>query len=255
MNKLSVVIICHNEEYTIESCIISAKLLSDDVVVVDSFSTDNTPEICQKHSVNFVQQKWLGYGAQKNHGNQLAKNDWILSLDADEVLTIALVEEIKTLVLNDDKIVYKINRQNHFGNKKINFGGLSRDYVRRIFNRKKVKWNTSAVHEDLMIKNKKNIKPLSNRMKHYSIKSLQQYEQKSLQYASLFAQQKQTEGKKATLLKRFGSPLFKFVKEYLFMLGFLDGALGWKIATIGYQETYTKYKLLHNLNQENQSPK
>ncbi|MGB0885789.1 MAG: glycosyltransferase family 2 protein [Chitinophagales bacterium] len=250
--NFSIVIITFNEEKIIEKCIAAAIKVSSDVIIVDSFSNDNTKAICTKFSeINFVEQKWLGYSAQKNFGNEQSKNDWILSLDADEILSKETITFLNKISLEDNNLVYKINRLNNYCGKWIKHGRWYPEWRNRLFNKKLVQWNGDLVHEDLEAKKgtlKKDFifKKIEGDVFHYSMQSKHEHIEKAKQYAKLSAAKLFAKNKPASLVKRFLSPVSRFLVDYFIKLGFLDGTLGFQIAKISAYETYLKYKLLQD---------
>ncbi len=240
--NLSIVLISKNEEKNIASCLEACKSLSNDIWLIDSFSTDKTIEIAEKYKVNIRQQKWVGYAATKNLGNAFCKNDWILSIDADEFLQEELIKEIdkidfETCTKNN---VYYLKRKLIFLNKILQYGAVANEFRPRIFNRQKVVWNNSAVHEELefKIKTEKEIKIILNGfMLHNSFRNKADYKEKMNRYALLSA-----ENKKPNVLKLILSPLVNFIKNYFFRMGFLDGKAGFEFAYYLSFYTFKKYR-------------
>lgn len=249
MNNISIVIITLNAETSLAKVLRQAKKLSDDIIVIDSGSTDKTESICKNNKAQFIHQDWLGFGLQKNLGNNKAINDWILSIDADEVLSNQLIEELKQINLNKSK-VYDIPFTNIYCGKEIKFGRWRNESHIRLFNKTQVKWNENKVHEAL-IYNKSEVIKLKGKILHYSMNSKAEHLAKAKKYAQLGAQRLHAEGKKASFTKIYINPAFRFVKDYFFSLGFLDGKLGFQIATIIAKETYWKYAALRELRIKN----
>jgi len=252
MNKISVVIITLNEEKNIERAILSAQKISDDIIVVDSFSTDNTKAICLKLKVNFIEKEWLGYGNQKNFAVSFSKHNWIFSLDADEEISDQLASSLLKQNLENTKTIFEINRLNFFQNKPVKFGLWGRDKVCRFYNKNSVQWDSNSVHENLVFSPNISIKKIEGKLHHYSFNSETELSDRLLKYATLSAQKMHAENKKNTVIKLYINPLFKFVVNYIFRLGFLDGINGFIIAKHISKETFLKYKLLKDL-QTNQT--
>ena len=250
---LSVVIICKNAALTVEQAIYSAKMVSDDIVVVDSGSVDGTQLLVQKAGARLIETDWLGYGATKNLGNRAAKYDWILSLDADEALSEELADSIQAIDWSDHEVVYTLKRLNYFGTQPIHFGEWRNDCVDRLFHRGVVAWDTAPVHENLVIAHSIDIKKLRGVLHHYTASSIEAYTKKLDHYARLMAERYYARGKHSSVLKIYGSPVFSFLKYYLFQLGMLDKKSGWEIARAHALYTYKKYKQLKALN-EGQAP-
>lgn len=245
---LSVVIICKNAVLTVEQTIYSARTVSDDIVVVDSGSTDGTQLLVQKAGVRLIESEWLGYGATKNLGNRAAQNDWILSLDADEALSDELAASISAIDWADKNKVYTIRRLNYLGPQPIRFGEWRNDWVVRLFHREVVQWDTAPVHENLVIPQNVEIKKLQGVLHHYTANSIEAYTRKLDQYAHLMAERYHARGKRSSLLRIYGAPLFHFLKYYFLHLGVLDKKAGWQIACAHALYTYKKYKELKRLN-------
>ena len=247
MIPVSIVIITKNEAGVISRCINSAKLISDDVVIVDSGSTDDTLDIAATCGCHIIERPWDGYGANKNKGIEMAKYDWILSLDADEVPDEGLIKSLHTLKLDKPETVYDIKFRSYFGQKPVRFGSWGRDHHIRLFNRKLVRWSETMVHETLVMPENIAVKKVPGRIHHYSVKNLADYNRKCSYYAKLSAGQFLRDKKKAGIVKLYLSPLFGFIKNYLGHLGFLDGRKGWEIAKATLKNTYRKYHLLNQM--------
>jgi glycosyltransferase involved in cell wall biosynthesis len=246
MKPISVVIITHNEEKNIARSLTSVLKISSDVIVVDSFSTDTTAEICKKYPVKFVQRKWDGYSLQKNYGNDLAANDWILSIDADEELSEALVDSIKREFKNPSYDCYEMNFRTNFCGQWLRFGHWNPDKHIRIFNKKNIQWDTNAVHEQLTISGSMRVGKLKGKMNHYTIQTLEQYRKKNDYYIELSAQKMAANNKKSNFIKLYFSPAYRFFHSYILKLGILDGYYGYVIARETARVAYLKYKKLVN---------
>lgn len=255
MPKIAIVIITFNEESIIEECILAAKKVANEIIIIDSFSKDRTKEICLQHEVNFIEQKWLGYAAQKNFGASKAKNDWILSLDADEILSDDFVQNLKNISAFEKGKIYKINRLNKYCGKWIKHGRWYPEWRNRLYNKHEAQWNNDLVHEDLMSISTKDLRPFSFQkingdVFHYSMKSKEEHLEKIEKYATLSAQKLKQNNKKASFVKRYLSPLNKFIVDYFLRAGFRDGKLGFQIAKLGAFETFLKYQKLHKLKEK-----
>ena len=245
--QISVVLITFNEENKIRKTIEAVSFLTDDIVVVDSFSTDTTKAICEELGVTFVQQVWQGYGGQKNAGHAHAKYDWILSIDADEVVSPELLNELLSLGLQSEKQVFNIPFKTYFCNILIKYGGWNPQYHIRLFNKKYTEWDKLTVHETLRFPADIIINTLKGTIHHYSYDTFEDYTTKSEKYTDLFARRLKERGKKTTWIKMHVSPVFTFIKEYIFKLGLLDGIMGFKIACLNYNYTKQKYSKLKML--------
>lgn len=245
---LSVVIITKNEAHIIGNTLQSLQGVSDDIVIVDSGSTDETIAICKKFNTTIIETSWDGYGANKNKGIDAAKNDWILSLDADEAIDTELKNELIKLRFTGENSVYKLNYHNFFCNKRIRFGVWGEDKHVRLFNRKKIKWNTAEVHESLHFPADVKIILLKGNVLHYTVNSITEYSNKTIAYAKANAKKYFLQGKKAGFIKLYLAPAFNFLQHYIFRLGFLDGWEGYLICKTEAWYTFMKYVFLRELN-------
>jgi glycosyltransferase involved in cell wall biosynthesis len=244
MVPVSIVIITKNEAEVIASCLNSAQLITDDIIVVDNGSTDTTTQIAYKFGCRIYHEKWDGYGANKNKGIAQAKYNWILSIDADEIADLELISALHQIKLDDPGVVFDIAFRSYYGHKQIRFGSWGRDHHIRLFNRGLVKWSESPVHETLMLPKTVSIKKIKGHLHHYSVKDGKEFLSKANHYAQLSAGKYLISNKKPTFLKMHIAPLFHFVKNYIVFLGFLDGREGYSIAKMISQHTRLKYRLL-----------
>lgn len=244
---LSVVIITLNEGHVIGNTLQSLTGLTDDIVIVDSGSTDDTLEVCRRFNATILQPGWKGYGANKNIGIDAAKHDWILNLDADEAIDDELAIAIRKLPPDQPRVVYEMWFRNFFMNKWIRYGEWGTDRHIRLFNRSEVRWNEAAVHEKLLMNEQAVKKTLPGHVLHYTVHSLSEYEQKTVAYARLNAMKYAEQGMKRQWLRPYLSPLFSFIHNYFIRLGFLDGREGYLIARTTARYTYLKYAFLNEL--------
>lgn len=247
MIPVSVVIITKNEAEIIAAALTMARLITNDIVVIDNGSTDGTLEIARANGCRVYQKHWDGYGANKNKGIELAQHDWILSLDADEIADEELIRSIHKLRPGNAETVYDIRFRSYFGKKLIRFGKWGHDHHIRLFNRTIVKWKEAPVHETLIIPQGTKVKRLSGHLHHYSVSNNTECRNKALYYAKLSAQSCYNSHKKATFTKLYLSPVFNFIKNYVFYLGFLDGKEGWQIARSAIKHTRLKYYFLKKM--------
>ena len=249
MLALSAVVITNNEKDNIIPCIQALQKVVPEIIVVDSFSTDNTVQICEELGAKVVRNKWQGYASQKNYGNSLSSNDWILSIDADEVLSDELIQSILQLSLKDNQ-VYILDRITSFDGQWIKHSGWYPDWKVRIFNRKNVKWQGDYVHETLDVpKHFKEVR-LSGKLYHYSYKNLEDHWHRNKKYARLSAEGLHARGRKATFVKLWLSPPARFFATYFLKGGFLDGRLGYIISKRDAYLVWTRYRILRDLNRE-----
>ena len=228
---ISIFIICKNEERIIAQCLEQASKLASEIILVDSGSTDSTLEIAAKYTDQISHQDWLGYGAQKNHALSLCSNEWVLSLDSDEVLTDVSIEEIKKLDYQADG--YKIARKLFIADKFIRWGGYFPDLQLRLFKKGLGKFSNRPVHESIELKGE--IKTLRNPLNHYAYKDLDQLKLAFNKYAELSTH-------KPCLGKAILNFMFTFINKLIFRLGFLHGILGFKLAWIHSLYSFKKYR-------------
>jgi glycosyltransferase involved in cell wall biosynthesis len=230
-NQLSVVIISKNEENFIADAVKSA-LFANEVLVLDSGSTDETCSIAKSLGAKVMHQDWLGFGPQKNKAVELAKNNWVFVLDSDERITLELQLELLSILKNPIAGGYYVARLNNFFGKNIRYCGLYPDYSIRLFNREKGKFNDVTVHESVQING--DTDKLKNHMIHLAFDTVKEFSNKQKKYAALSQ-------KKKNLIKAFISPIWTFLKIYIFRLGFIEGWRGFIIAKVYAQYTFWKY--------------
>ena len=248
MTKISTVIITLNEERNIRRCVIAAQKVSDEVIILDSFSTDKTIEIAKELNCTVVQQKWLGYSAQKNKANSLASFDFILSLDADEEIG----EELTNSILKEKEKrltgAYSFSRLTNYCGTWVKHGGWYPDEKTRIFPKKDTNWAGEFVHELLELPTNCQTKRLKGDLNHYSYYSFSDHRNRAAKYSKLNAKKMQAQNKKSGPMKPFLSGFAKFISMYFFSLGILDGKMGFMIAWISAEASVNKYKILNRLN-------
>jgi len=247
MVPVSVVIITKNEAEMILHSISMAKLITDDIIIVDNSSSDDTEKIALANGCHIYHENWDGYGANKNKGIARARYNWILSIDADEVIDPQLAAALHELNYDDRHVVYDIDFKTYFGNKRIRFGSWGRDHHIRLFNRQLVKWSEMPVHETLLLPASMVKKKLPGYINHYSVKDEDECRAKAIHYAGLSARKHYIAGKKAGFIKLYLSPCFNFIRNYFLYLGLLDGKQGWIIAKNTAKHTWMKYHLLKQL--------
>jgi glycosyltransferase involved in cell wall biosynthesis len=249
MQKISATIITFNEERKIAACLASLQGVADEIVVLDSFSTDKTADICKQFGAKVYQQAWRGYGQQKNDAASKAANNYILNVDADECLSQALqasVLQAKNAGLNG---VYKMNRLNIFFGYTLKHGLTYPDNILRLYNKSEVKWAAREVHETLDVPKNIPVSKLAGDLVHKSKDSLEEFISTINKYAELSALSYFAAGKKASLFKIVFSPPVTFINGFFFKLGFLDGVPGFIMAVTLSIETFLKYSKLYLLQQ------
>ena len=250
MPTLSVILITRNEEANLEDCLASLEGISQQIVIVDTNSSDRTLEIAQKYGSLITQPPdWPGFGPQKNRALDLATGEWVLSLDADERLTPALRSEILTAIHHSANIdCFAIPRLSWYCGRFIRHSGWSPDYVDRLFKRGTARFSDDLVHERLIPKDA--VAKLENPMLHFSFMNYSQVLQKLDLYSTASAEQAYTQGKTSSPLKAVLHGAWAFVRTYFIRAGFLDGSQGFALAISNGQGTYYRYIKLWHLNQE-----
>jgi glycosyltransferase involved in cell wall biosynthesis len=248
MPTLSVILITRNEEANLDDCLTSLEGISQQVVVVDTNSSDRTLEIAQKHGAIISQPPdWPGFGPQKNRALDLATCDWVLSLDADERLTPALRSEILTVIQHKDHTdCFAIPRLSWYCGRFIRHSGWSPDYVDRLFKRGTARFSDDLVHERLVPDGP--VAKLKNHMLHYSFMNHSQVKEKMERYSTDSAQQAFLRGRKGSPFKAITHGIWAFIRTYVFRLGFLDGPQGLSLAYANAQGSYYRYIKLWRLN-------
>jgi len=245
--SISLAVITYNEEENIIRLLDSITDTVDEIIVVDSFSTDKTKEICtQKYpQIKFFEKKFNGYGEQKNHALNLCSCEWVLFLDADEIPNEDLKNSIKKITSsqNPEFNVYKVNYNNHLGIHLIKFGGWGNVYRERLFRKKCAKYSADNVHEFLITDEKCGL--LKGKVDHYTYKSIRHHIDKINKYSDMMAQKMFEKGKRINRFKIIISPVFEFIKVFFFKLGFLDGFPGFYIAKTMSYYTFLKYIKLY----------
>jgi len=236
---LSVIIITKNEAHAIRDCL-SSVAWADEIIVVDSESTDETVEICMEFGAKVIIEKtWPGFGKQKNHALSLATKTWVLSIDADERVTPKLQEEIKQVIANNADESYRMPRSSSYCGQFIKHSGWSPDYVTRLFKRGHGNFSEDLVHERL-ITNHKSL-TLKNPLLHISYINLDEVLEKINRYSNAGAEMSFVRGKSSSLGKAIRHGLWAFIRTYFIHLGFLDGKMGFVLAVSNAETTYYRY--------------
>lgn len=249
MIKLSAVIITYNEEEKIERCLTSLQEVVDEIVVVDSFSTDQTEQICKKFKVKFISQEFLGYKEQKNFAITQASYDHILSLDADEALSPELQKSMIALKTNWTKDGYFINRFNNYCGQWIKYSDWYPDKKLRVFVKGKGEWKGINPHDSYQLYTPKNAGKLKGDILHWNYKTYSDHNLQTEKFSTISAQSYYKMGKKAPFWKIIMNPAWAFFKAYILRLGFLDGLNGLIISVQTANITFLKYIKLRELRQ------
>ncbi len=248
--KLSGVIIAYNEEKNIARCLRSLADVVDEIVVIDSYSTDNTENICLNFGARVIQHTFENYVAQHRFADSQASYDYILNLDADEELS----EELKKSVLEVKKHMrfdgYTISRITQYCGKWIRHCGWYPDYKLRLYDRRKGEWKGMLIHEKFELLKNAAEGRLKGDILHYSFYSVEQHLQQTDKFTTMSAQELYRKGKKSNWIKIYLKPVWKFISAYFFRLGFLDGYYGFVVCKISAKSVFLKYRKLNNLRQQ-----
>jgi glycosyltransferase involved in cell wall biosynthesis len=241
---VSAVLITRNAAAVLESCLESLRF-ADEIVIVDSASSDATPEIAARHGARVVQKEWLGFGRQKQFAVDQAKNDWVLCLDADERVSRELGASIQQALASPVSPVYRMARRNRFLGRWLSHGEGYPDWSPRLFNRMNARWSDDLVHEKVLYA----VTPgtLSGDLMHDSSDDLAAYLDRQNRYTTLAARQAYELGRRSGVLHLLFSPVVRFFKFYILRLGFLDGVPGLLHISIGCMNSYMKYAKLLEL--------
>ncbi|MCP2025991.1 glycosyltransferase involved in cell wall biosynthesis [Flavobacterium sp. HSC-32F16] len=240
--KLSVLIITFNEERYIKSLLESIDF-ADEIIIVDSYSTDSTAEIVKSFSnVKLIEKQFIDYTSQRNFAIDQAKNDWILFIDADECFTPKLKTEILSTINSQDAVsAYLFYRIFMFKNRKLRFSGWQTDKIYRLFNKVYCRYTENRmVHEKLIVNGKTAV--LKNKLIHYSYTSYIEYKLKMYKYGILKANEKIKKGQKPSKLLLFFHPVYTFLYQYIIRFGFLDGRKGITICYLNAYSIFVRYK-------------
>lgn len=245
--KISGVIITYNEEKYIERCVQSMLGVVDEIIIVDSFSTDKTKAICEKYDTVFIEKPFLSFGEQKDFAVQQASHEYILSLDADEALSDTLKESIIEVKNDWQKDAYWLKRRNFYCGKWLKHSGKYPDKKIRLFDRRKARWVERLVHETVEAQNSKNTTTLKGDILHLEYYSYFKHVDKINYYTTLSAQYYLQEDRKSSLWKIFFRPSWAFLKAYVFQRGFMDGKQGLIVCCLSSYSTFLKYVKLYGL--------
>ena len=237
-----------NEAHRIERCLLALQPLGADVLVATNQCTDATAEKALAMGARVIDLPWQGYAATKNAAHEYAQFNWILSLDADEVVNETLCNSMKHLFQQTppETTVYAIKRRLVIGEQVLYHGSVSNEYRIRLFHKQHARWNTNAVHEDIITNTATNKEKLAGWVWHYSFTTFHNHRNKLKQYALLFAQQ-YAQKKNAVSPIKLLSAYVGFIKNYVFRGGFLDGKAGLDFALNEMHYTQEKYRLAKQL--------
>lgn len=238
---LSAVIITYNEESNIGRCLQSLVGIADEIIIVDSASTDNTCSIAEQYGARIIQHPFAGFAAQKNLAAQAATHNWVLSLDADEVLSEELKSAILQVKSNAAYDAYFLKRSTNFCGTFIRHGSWYPDKQCRLWDKTKGDWQGTIHEKWRLFEPYKKYGTLSGDLLHYSFNSISDYLNMTERYTTLSAQEALQKGKNVSLLKLILGPKFKFIQDYIIRLGFLDGYAGYVAYRLAANMAFVKY--------------
>ena len=243
MPTLSVAMIVKNEAQDLAQCLDSVKDWVDEIVILDSGSTDETEQIARRYGAKFYQHTdWQGFGKQRQLAQQYVTSDYVLWLDADERVSDELRRSIQQAVQqNQLNAVYQLPRLSEVFGRQIRHSGWYPDYVVRLYRTQFAKYGDELVHEKVHYPATAEVKKLNGDLYHYTYKDIHHYLVKSASYAKAWATQREAQGKTASLFDGVTHALGCFVKMYLLKAGFLDGKQGFLLAVLSAHSTFVKY--------------
>jgi glycosyltransferase involved in cell wall biosynthesis len=247
MSEISAVIITYNEELFIEKCLSSLEGIADEIVVVDSFSTDSTEAICNKFNVKFIKHKFEGYVEQKNFALTLSQYPLVLSLDGDEALSDELRESILKIKINPDRDGYYFNRLNNYCGKWIRHSRWYPDRHLKLFNVKKGRWVGPNPHDRFMLYPGGRSSKIKGDLYHWTFLSIKEHIEKTDTFSTISAEEYLKTGIKSWPLKGIIHMVWGFFRSYIICGGFLDGRIGYTQCSISAYGTYLKYSKLRKL--------
>jgi glycosyltransferase involved in cell wall biosynthesis len=248
MTKLSVTVITLNEEKNIDRCLRSVKEIADEIIVVDSLSTDKTKDISLSHGATFIEQPFLGHIQQKNFAVSKATNMYVLSLDADELLS----DELKNSILMEKQkgfpsLAYSMNRLNNYCGKWIHHGDYYPDRKIRLWRKDAGVWGGENPHDKVIVTGDTTAQQLKGDLLHYSFSTVEQHRRQMQYFSTIAANAMYYKGKKRNYAKLLLNPAWSFLRGYLIKGGLKDGAAGLRIARMNAWYTWLKYKKLIDL--------
>ena len=238
MSKLSVILITKNEALNIRECLASVAW-ADEIIVVDSGSTDGTGGICRELGAQVYEHDWPGFGMQKNRALNYASHDWVLSIDADERVTPELHAEIEAVLQHADADGYEIPRLSNFCGRFMHHSGWRPDYVLRLFRRDKARFSEALVHESVQMQGKRG--QLQHSLLHYSYRDFEDVISKLNNYSSAAADMQERRGKRGGLGTALLHGGWAFFRTYVLRRGFLDGREGMMLAIMNAENSYYQY--------------
>jgi glycosyltransferase involved in cell wall biosynthesis len=254
MHRLSVVIITYNEELNIERCLDSVEHVADEIIVVDSFSVDKTPEICRARGVTFIQNPFDGYIEQKNYAVNQATYPLVLALDADEALSPALQRSVIKVKSQQNYDGYFCNRRNNYYGKWMRYTSRFPDRKLRLWDRTKGKWGGSNPHDMVVMEKGARTAIMDGELYHYPYSTISEHIAQINRFTDIAADSYYKNHIRADYLKIIVHPAWKFFREYFIRRGFLDGFHGLVVSGSASFETFLKYVKLRQLYRKKSEP-
>lgn len=250
--QLSVAIITYNEERNIERCLRSVQPVADEIVVVDSFSTDRTKEICLSLGVRFLENTFAGYVEQKNFALDQLSHDYVLSLDADEALSEELQQSIAEIKTDSRFDAYRFNRLTNYCGQWIHHCGWYPDTKTRLWKRSVWRWGGENPHDSVQLSDHSSVKWLSGDILHYSFYTIADHANTANKFSDVAAREAERKGKRVNFLMHvLLNSLFTFVKKYFFQQGFRDGYFGFVICVLSSYANFLKYSKIYAKQRKN----
>jgi glycosyltransferase involved in cell wall biosynthesis len=249
---ISAVVITKNEEANIEACLDSVSW-ADEIVVLDSGSTDRTVEIARKFTDAVFVEEWRGMGGQKNRAVELAQGPWIIQLDADERATLELAAEIRAVLSKGTAEAYSVRRKNYYKEQWIRHSGWWPDRVTRVFRKNCGQFSIEAIHASLQVSSAAG--RLKHPIIHYSFNSTEDFINRARSYAIHQAREMHLQGRHASVWTAVSHALFALIQTYFIRLGFLDGAAGVLISVSSFMSVFYRYMMIRELNQNRPATK
>ena len=247
--EVSAIVVCFNEEQRIEACLESLRWC-DEIVIVDSFSTDRTPEICRRYTDRFVQRQWTGYRNQKAYAHSLATKDWVLLVDADERVSAELRQEMLDVLARDDNEYsgYAVPRLVYYLRRWWWRGGWYPDYAVRLFRRERATWGGSEPHEKILIDGK--VRRLRNPLEHFTYRNIADHIERINRFTSISSVELKKENSHWRLSDALLRPAARFFRCYFLKRGFMEGFAGFYVALTAAVYVFLKYAKLWELELE-----
>lgn len=254
MQKLSVILLTLNESHNIAGVLESVKW-ADEIVLVDSFSADDTCEIAKNYTDRVYQRKFISYSDQRNWSIAQASYEWVYIIDADERMSPALSDEIREILKNEILFdVFDQGRQNYFMGQKVRFSGWQGDTVVRLCRRDKCRYNNLSVHENIILEGLR-IGHLKNKLIHYTFKDMDHFLEKTNKYARLSAKDHFEKTPHVSWFHLCIKPVFRFFKHFILKLGFLDGKVGYIISALMSWGVFLRYFQIKEWRDNGEIPK